>query len=40
MWESQQITVIAVKALLWLLPLTLSVISVRELRRRPATVHE
>ncbi|MEV4892339.1 hypothetical protein AB0K48_23445 [Nonomuraea sp. NPDC055795] len=40
MWESQQITVIAVKALLWLLPLTLSIISVRELHRRPATVQE
>jgi hypothetical protein len=31
-WESQQVTVIAVKALLWLLPLTLSVVSLRELR--------
>ncbi|MFI6901252.1 hypothetical protein ACIBKY_08325 [Nonomuraea sp. NPDC050394] len=39
-WESQQVTVIAVKTLLWLLPLTLSVLSVRELHRSPAAVQE
>ncbi|MFI6290974.1 hypothetical protein ACIBEJ_05275 [Nonomuraea sp. NPDC050790] len=31
-WESQQVTVIAVKAFLWLLPLVLSLLSLRELR--------
>ncbi|WP_283134995.1 hypothetical protein [Rhizohabitans arisaemae] len=32
-WETQQSIVIAVKAFLWLLPLILSVFSLRELRR-------